>query len=113
MKHWLFRMVLLGLLCFSAVGLLPVPASANNHTAEQVNLVPPAPPVTVPVDGDFSDADFTRADQAELGALAGGDGVGLVLFILLVVLLVLLILWFLNSGSSHHARISVHNDRVH
>lgn len=107
MKKWMLQFMLAVAVFAAGLGLFPKPAAATLNSPPSAELITPAPAVVPAAESDFTDVAFEQADQPELGTLAGGDGVGLVLFILFVVLLVLLILWLLNSGSGGHASIEI------
>ncbi|MGH7145932.1 MAG: hypothetical protein ACREJ2_17620 [Planctomycetota bacterium] len=81
----------------------PTPAPRPKSTRAQPPAVASA---TKPsTDHDFSDADFSRADQPALGKLAGGDyreGVDIWMIVLRILLIGLIIDLF--DDGHHHAR---------
>ncbi|MGH7143848.1 MAG: hypothetical protein ACREJ2_06875 [Planctomycetota bacterium] len=92
-------MQLLAAVVMGAAGLVlcPTPAAAVHLTV--------APPVQTPAvlssrptaSADFSDADFSRADQPSLGALRGGAVVVVVGGTIVLLLLLILLLAFLDE----------------
>ena len=98
MKKYLMQFALVLIAGVCGLSFWPNPAQATFNQSLPAPSLTPAPVAAEPAGQDFTDADFDKADQPELGTLAGGDAGGFIIFVLFVILLVLLILWLIREG---------------
>lgn len=98
MKTILMKMMLVLTATVASLLYFPIPAVATLHQPPALENRMPSPVVPAPDLPDFSDDEFAKADQEDLGDRKGADVGGLIVFVLVVVLLVLLILWVVREG---------------